>query len=476
MSVLRRRRRTATAEPGRAGPALAVWRGLRGRVTVLFAVGALLLSSLLAGSVYALSSSYLTDQRERAAARQAAFDAARVTGRLDTDSSPGEILDDLDLPAGVIVLVRQGADWTATDEPAPQALVPDAVRVAVENGETANARVTLRGQPHIVTGVPLGAGPPGAALYEFAPLLELRDTLRVLAAVLAACAALATIAGAGVGLWAARRVLQPVHRLSATAAEVASGRFDSRLPHTDDPDLAALTTSFNDMVESVHERIERERRFVGDVSHELRTPVTTLTTALEMLERRRDELPERSQRALDLATAEVEHLRRLLDHLLALARAEAGLHQDESERFSVRDLVEHVLTTAGHPPSALFAPHDAHVRGHKLALHRAVRNLVDNADRHGGGLHLVTLDDRDGQVRVVVDDRGPGVPPHLRDHVFERFATAGSARGSDAGTGIGLALVRELAHQHGGAITCDHRPGGGARFVLTLPAAGGTDL
>jgi signal transduction histidine kinase len=108
-----------------------------------------------------------------------------------------------------------------------------------------------------------------------------------------------------------------------------------------------------------------------------------------------------------------------------------------------------------------------------MQLRRALLNLFDNADLHGGGLTAVEVLAWGGSARVLVDDRGEGVPPEERERIFERFARAGS-RGSRTGTGLGLSLVAETARTHGGAAWCEASPGGGARFVLSLPLAGAT--
>jgi signal transduction histidine kinase len=144
---------------------------------------------------------------------------------------------------------------------------------------------------------------------------------------LVACGIAATIAAALVGLWASRRLLRPLRQLADTAVRVADGHLDTRVPTAQDLELAMIGESVNRMGDSLQGRIEHERRFFGDVSHELRTPLTTLVTAVGVLRRHRDALPTRAGQAFDLVDTEVTHLRRLPDHLLALARAEAGLHQ-----------------------------------------------------------------------------------------------------------------------------------------------------
>lgn len=110
------------------------------------------------------------------------------------------------------------------------------------------------------------------------------------------------------------------------------------------------------------------------------------------------------------------------------------------------------------------------VVGSKALLHRAVVNLLDNADVHGGGARAVQVVKGAGHVQVRVADAGPGVPAAERERVFERFARVGS-RGSSSGSGLGLSLVAETAQAHRGSVWCEETPGGGATFVLSVPAA-----
>ncbi|WP_324192575.1 HAMP domain-containing sensor histidine kinase [Nocardia transvalensis] len=290
----------------------------------------------------------------------------------------------------------------------------------------------------------------------------------------AVCAIGGTGIGAIFGLWLSRRLLEPLHQVTGTAARIASGQLGTRLPDTDDPDLAPTVDAFNAMVDSLQRRIDRERRLVGDVSHELRTPLTTLTTSVGVMARYRDELPERSQRALELVRAELDHLRRLLDDLLALARAEARMHGADAEPLSMRELLTHTLAELRYPPELLTVTADGIVTGRKLELERAVVNLLENAQRHGGGAVGVGLARVGTEIVITVDDAGPGVAPEDRQRVFERFVTVRRGRRSGTGTGIGLALVAETVAAHGGRVECADRPGGGARFTLWLPMSDAT--
>ncbi|MFV9454792.1 sensor histidine kinase [Rhodococcus sp. NM-2] len=439
--------------------------GLRGRVIASFAIGAALVSLVLAVSVFTISRSYMVGQREHSAQRQADTHAEFLRNLLDNpDSSALAVLGALDPPVDTFLLLRYRGDWFGSTPDGGPDQLPAGLAAA---GSASTVPVDLNGQPYLAVTTPVSDR--GDTLYEFAPLTELQATLGVLRIALAACALTATCGGALLGLWAARRVLTPLSQLAGTTATIASGELGTRLPDTGDPDLATLVASFNTMVDSLEHRIERERRFFGDVSHELRTPLTTLTTSVEVLGRHAHELPDRSRRALSLITAELDHLRRLLDDLLALARTEAGLHQDDPELVSLRELVTHTLIDSQRHTDLLTVESDSIVRVHKRALERVFLNLMNNADQHGGGLVGIGVQ-RDGQTAVIdFDDTGPGIAHADRERIFERFTTAQGGRKAAAGTGLGLALVAETLTAHHGRVRCTDRPGGGTRFTVTLP-------
>lgn len=317
-----------------------------------FAVGAALVSVLLAVSVFTISRGYLTDQRERSAQRIASGDADTIGRHLAAGMTPEAALTALDPPASARVLLYWDGEWVSNGDSAPADLPPDQVRTEVTAGSPGVAPMTIRDTPYLVVGIPLRGG---GAFYEYAPVIELRSTIRTLGVVLAACAAAATVGAALLGAWASRRALRPLKPLASTAASIVEGNLESRLPQDGDADLEPIVTSFNTMVDSLRQRIAREQRFVGDVSHELRTPLTTLVTSVEVMTRHADELPERPRRALALVASELDHLRRMLDDLLDLARAEAGLHHDDFEPLSLTELVRHVLSSRGYPDELLTA-------------------------------------------------------------------------------------------------------------------------
>jgi two-component system, OmpR family, sensor histidine kinase MtrB len=444
--------------------------GLRARIVLGFAVGTLLVSVVLVAVTFLLARNYLLDQREASVTRQAFADADALSSRLSTAGTEvGDVLTEVIPPGGADVVVRKGDAWYSSTLDVGAGDVPAALQDVVRSGDAATLRVEAPGGPRLVVGVPVVG--VGAEFYEIAPLTELRQVLRTLTAVLGAGALAATAAGAAFGGWASRRAVYPLEQVAGAATRIAGGELHTRLPSTGDPDLVGIVASFNTMVDALAVRIERDARFVGDVSHELRSPLTTLVTSVELLGSRRDELSSRAQQALAMVERELGRFRRTLDDLLQLARIDDATALDSRQPVSMTALVREVL---GESSVLLRTDPDAEttVCGDKTSLERAVRNLLDNADRHAGGAATVLVERRDDVVVLTVDDEGAGVPPDDRERVFERFARgAGAARGSLPGAGLGLAIVAETAARHGGAAWCSQAPGGGARFAISLPVA-----
>lgn len=448
-------------------------RGLRARIVYAFALGALLVSAVLVTTTFVLARSYLLGQRERAGIQQAVTDARTLASRLSTAGSRvGDELVDVVPSGGADILVASGGAWYSSSLDVGAQDVPVQLQELVAGGTAGSMRVSTPSGPHLVVGVPVAAAE--LQFYEVAPLTELESSLRTLAAVLGAGAVAATAAGALCGTWASRRVVQPLEQVAGAATMIAGGELSTRLPRTEDPDLLGIVASFNSMVEALSARIERDARFVGDVSHELRSPLTSLTTGVEVLGARREELSDRGRRALTLVESELDRFRQTLDDLLELARTDGAADLEVADRVSLGALVREVLLRRGVPPDVLRADPDAMtaVVGDKNRLERMVTNVLDNADRHAGGVVGVGVRRQDRSVSVVVDDSGPGVTHAERERVFERFVRGPrSARGSLPGAGLGLAIVEEIVVAHGGAAWISDSPTGGARITMALPGA-----
>ncbi len=329
---------------------------------------------------------------------------------------------------------------------------------------------------------PIRVSDGGVAALQYArPLSDVQRTASKVRVFLAfgvlGGAALALLAGLAV----ARRAMRPIAELTATAREIAVTRDPSQrvpLPEAND-EIAELAETLDGMLGSLADSraetegmLERQRAFVADASHELRTPLTSVLANLELLS---DHLDGDLGEAADSALRSSKRMRRLVADLLLLARADAGR---QAPRVPT-DLAA-VVTEAAAELGPVSAGHDVElalesveVDGVRDDLHRVAVNLIENAIRHTppGTRIRVRLAAADGHARLTVQDDGPGVPPEIAPHVFERFARGGGDHGGSSG--LGLAIVAAVAEAHGGTVALEPGPDGrGARFVVDIPSVG----
>ena len=467
--------------------------GLRARITLSFAFGALVLSSALASITYFTTRRQILGQEASTLQREAYDNAAILYSDLQT-MAPVDALDQIDLSASPPAPASAGslwglshASWSLYYQPAatgfpvePNPAVgerhwPTSVLAIARSGSPATQYAEFYGTPHFFVAVPMPA--LKAIFVETFPLDQTERTLQIIFASLVVAGAVTTLAGAVLGRWAARSALRPLREVSQAALAIASGRLGTRLETADVRDLAILASSFNRMADRLQQRIERDARFASDVSHELRSPLQTLANSLSVIEARRDELPERSRQALELVSAEVRRFQRMVGELLEISRFDAGSADFEASRVAVGELVRRAVAAAGGAAVPVVVDPAAEQQAvvvDKRRIERVLTNLLENADHYAGGATRVLVDGRDNAVRIAVEDAGPGIPPGERERVFERFARgsiAAGRRGAGQGTGLGLALVVEHLKLHGGTAWIEDAPSGGARFVVQLPAA-----
>jgi len=237
--------------------------------------------------------------------------------------------------------------------------------------------------------------------------------------------------------------------------------------------LVALATVALAAVEQGERAAAREAQaegFVAGLAHDLRSGMSVALTAQEILTKRRAALDARGQEALELLTDELSRQRQLLVDLLDLARAQAGARR--APPTALLPVVHDAVRRHRSPVAvqALPGAATAQVVIHPVQLTRIVSNLLDNADRHAGGATAIKVGITGDSTWVAVEDAGPGVPKNQREWVFTRFAAApGSTQAG--GEHLGLALSRQHARWAGGDLLVANRDGGGARFILLLPAA-----
>jgi signal transduction histidine kinase len=209
----------------------------------------------------------------------------------------------------------------------------------------------------------------------------------------------------------------------------------------------------------------------------------TLAASVEVMQARRDEMPERAQAALDLLVADVTRFQGLVEDLLEISRFDAGAIRLNREDLLVAEFVRQAVAVSSVPSTPVRVSERAErviISGDRRRLARVVANLIDNARLHGGGDAAIDVTEPEGEgeplghIWITVEDHGAGVPLEERSLIFERFARGAVAgrRSSSDGAGLGLALVEEHTRLHGGRVWVEDRLDGetGARFVLELPA------
>lgn len=267
-----------------------------------------------------------------------------------------------------------------------------------------------------------------------------------------------------------RRALRPVEAIRRQLAEIMDGDLSLRVPEPGSRDeIGRLASTTNATLAALEESTERQRRFIADAAHELRSPIASLRTQLEVAQAHPELLE------LDGLIGDTVRLEHLAADLLLLARLDAG-EQPRADRVDLTVLVREELEHRVRDRVAVrisIPEEPVAVTGSRTQLARVLGNLVDNAQRHAANTVDVAVDhDADERVVLSVTDDGPGVPPADRDRIFQRFVRLDDARSrDDGGAGLGLAIVRDVVERHGGTIhVTDGTPG--ARFVVTLPAAG----
>jgi two-component system sensor histidine kinase BaeS len=287
---------------------------------------------------------------------------------------------------------------------------------------------------------------------------------------------LALLAAALVSAYLARRLTRPLAAMEDAAGRIAAGDLSVRVDTEGMPDdeLAGLTRSFNAMANELETVRGHERAFLLSISHDLRTPLTSIKGFAEAIVDGTVEGRAERIRAAQVIEAEARRLERLVADLLDLARLDAHEFSLTPRPVDARAVVGE--TVAGFQPSARdFGVTLRMAAGEPVAadldperLGQVVANLVENALRYAASTVEVEVARNDGSVVIHVDDDGPGIPADERERVFERLYTARQVAGRSVGTGIGLAIVRELASTMGGTAWCEDGAHGGARFVVTI--------
>lgn len=323
----------------------------------------------------------------------------------------------------------------------------------------------------VVRGVTLDSGAPGKVLVA-ASLEDAAQARNAVLPVLGAGLPILLVLIGAVVWFLTGRALRPVDEMSVEAGRISGGGLSARLsvpPARDE--LQRLAETLNEMLARLEASSLRQRRFVSDASHELKSPLASIRTIVEVAGRD-GSLPEEA--AADVA-AEVARMEALVGDLLYLAQHDESPSQDPNGEVDLDRVVASAvgLVRAGSGvPIDTSAISAVRVRGDEAGLGRMVRNLVDNASRHARSGVWVELDEKDGRSRLAVSDDGSGVPDGDAERIFERFVRLDESRARDTGgAGLGLAVVRAVAREHGGDAYVGRPRRGGATFIVELPHA-----
>ena len=397
--------------------------GLRARITLSFALGALILSSLLASVTFALVRSTVLRQREENAIRQAYVNASTLAPRLAVANPDVEDqLASLPTPTGASPLVILANRWTPLDVRFSQTALPIELRNRVINERTAaRMRTTVDGNPVLAIGLPLQG--VDASYFEIVSLEETASTVRSVGVSLMGAATLTTALGVVLGVWASRRAIRPLAEAASAATAIAGGELDTRLDTPDDKDLRVLASAFNEMAAALEARVERDARFASDVSHELRSPLMTLAASTEVLQSNREGMPPRAAAALELLVGDVKRFQGMVEDLLEMSRYDAGAIRLHREELQAAEFVRQAVIASGHIGISVAVSPLAEgvvIEADKRRLARVIQNLLDNASIHGEGdveLHVEAAGDDLGaeRVRIIVEDRGQSARTQARE-------------------------------------------------------------
>ena len=317
--------------------------GLANRVALAFALISLVVALVVSGATYFGARLYLVQQRENAALNQALIDARVVDAALSQGVRPGKALESVPAAEDSQALLRVDNTWyssnvTVSPRELPAPLLGEAAgsgalqRFSASNGDT-----------YLAVGVPVGTGGIFVETFAFSAL----DTaLTILGWVLIGASIMAFLVGGIVGRAAGNRLLRPLSDLADGARHITAGDLQARVPVSEDPDLVAISTAFNDMADAVQDRLERERRFSANVSHELRSPLTGIMGTADLLESRLDRLPPREATLVEALNRQVRRFSATVLDLLEISRI-GGDQLVQTEQIDICLLIDELLAGRG---------------------------------------------------------------------------------------------------------------------------------
>jgi heavy metal sensor kinase len=368
-------------------------------------------------------------------------------------------------------------------EPAPPQTRPPLSREAFNNalnGVPTFETVEGLGQhPVRLLTMPVSEGGRVISLFQVGMSLQsvIATRLRFLLVMAALFPVGLLLAGSG-GWLLARRALLPVARMTETARRIGAEHLARRVEETGTGDeLDRLAKTLNQMLSRLDAAFSQIRQFSASASHELQTPLTILKGELEVA-LRLPRTPEEYRETLQSSLEEVDRIARLVEGLLLISRAEAGVLKMDRQPVDLAQLLEEVASrlkalAASRSLALLFGPAEAvSLSGDPEHLRRLLLNLTENAIKYTepGGSVTLSLQRDEQWACVVIEDTGIGIPEEEQEKIFQPFYRTAEARYQAAsGVGLGLCIARSITEAHGGAIQVESTPGRGSTFKVLIP-------
>ncbi|MES2069815.1 MAG: HAMP domain-containing sensor histidine kinase [Pseudomonadota bacterium] len=374
-----------------------------------------------------------------------------------------------------------------TSEILPPAAAPQEVQQAALNRWRARVRADLAlysadGQKIAAVGHPLPAWQAGQSASGWMPgyptvfALKLPDQRWLLAqrikqphrpplGMLAILALIALVMAIG-SYPIVRRLTRRLERLQDSVDAWGSGQLSTRVAVEGKDEVARLAVSFNRSAARIESLLHAQKSLLANASHELRSPLARIKLAVELMQTQQH--AETRQELKQELACNIQELDQLIDEILLTSRLDAmqGVQDTREEVDLTAMLAEECARVNARLETQLFT-----ISADARLIRRMLRNLLENARRHGGdsAIEVSLTISAEGLVQLDVCDRGPGVPAAERESIFEPFYRLPGTRESDGGVGLGLSLVRQIATRHGGRVQCLARDGGGSCFRVELP-------
>ncbi|HLO95199.1 MAG TPA: ATP-binding protein [Burkholderiaceae bacterium] len=263
-----------------------------------------------------------------------------------------------------------------------------------------------------------------------------------------------------------RRLTRRLEALKAGVQTFGGGQLSHRVNDEGKDEVAAVARSFNEAAGRIETLLRSHQSLLANASHELRSPLARLKMAFAMFEDAGE--AQRSKLKAEIQT-NIAELDALVEEVLLASRLDSGSQQIQQEAVDVLAVTAEECARSGAELQCDGQDSRLQLLGEERLIRRALRNLLENARRYGGGSAVLSLRPAGGLLELRVSDRGPGVPEALRERIFEPFYRLPGHAEQAGGVGLGLSLVKQIAQRHGGSVRCEAREGGGSVFVLSLP-------